>query len=103
MQLLQKTGDPSEYLRGMLLPELSGIGQSATLITPRLPFQSGHKVSIKFSDTEGKCQLETRVSATGSFSQFELSESTHLKPEMETENLNKQSSDDDFDSLWPTL
>jgi len=106
VQLLQKTGDPSEYLRGMLLPELSGIGQPATLITPRLPFQSGHKVSIKFSDIEGKCQLETRVSATGSFSQFEVSNSAQLKPEPSKENhpdVSAPDSEDDFDSLWPTL
>jgi len=106
VQLLQKTGDPSEYLRGMLLPELSAIGQPATLITPRLPFQSGHKVSIKFTDAEGKCQLETRVSATGSFSQFELSDNTQLKPELEkaqVDEIKQPDSDEDFDSLWPTL
>ena len=105
VQLHHKTGDPSEYLRGLLLPEISAIGQAATLITPRLPFQAGHKVSIKFGDTEGKCQLEKRVSATSSFSQFELSEHVHLqenntKPTHDTQNHN---SDEDFDSLWPTL
>jgi hypothetical protein len=106
VQLLQKTGDPSEFLRGLLLPELSAIGQPATLITPRLPFQSGHKVSIRLSGAEGKCQLENRVSATGSFSQFELSESEHLKLSPDTkhnDDSNSLDSDDDFDSLWPTL
>ena len=29
VQLLHKTGDPSEYLRGLLLPEISAIGQAA--------------------------------------------------------------------------
>jgi len=104
VQLLHRTGDPSEYLRGMLLPELSGIGQAATLITPRLPFQSGHKVSIKLSDTETKCQLEKRVSATGSFSQFELSQTAHFKGEdILAKKEASQESEDDFDSLWPTL
>jgi len=104
VQLLQRTGDPSEYLRGMLLPELSSIGQPATLITPRLPFQSGHKVSIRLSENESKCQLEQRVSATGSFSQFELSESVQIIGKSaqanKTTSLDKE---DDFDSLWPTL
>ena len=106
VQLLQKTGDPSEYLRGLLLPELSAIGQPATLITPRLPFQSGHKVSIRLSGVEGKCQLENRLSATGSFSQFELSESTSIKDlaaEAEKPEINISEEDDDFDSLWPSL
>jgi hypothetical protein len=106
VQLLQKTGDPSEYLRGLLLPEISAIGQPATLITPRLPFQTGQKVSIKFTDSEGKCQLEKRVSATGSFSQFELSEHAQInqspdqKPQQDTR---QHDSEDDFDSLWPSL
>ena len=105
VQLLQKTGDPSEYLRGLLLPELSAIGQPTTLITPRLPFQSGHKVSIRTGGTEGKCTLEKRVSATGSFSQFEISENKQLKELTEDHkpDIEINDSDDDFDSLWPTL
>ena len=100
-----KTGDPSEYLRGLLLPEISAIGQAATLITPRVPFQSGQKVSIKFADAEGKCQLEKRVSATGSFSQFELSEHVHIKEanQKPAHDTREHDNDDDFDSLWPTL
>ncbi|MFT6906589.1 MAG: hypothetical protein ACJAS1_003257 [Oleiphilaceae bacterium] len=105
VQLLHKTGDPSEYLRGLLLPEISAIGQAASLITPRVPFKSGQKVSIKFVDAEGKCQLEKRVSATGSFSQFELSEHAQLKAQDQApvHNTRKHDNDDDFDSLWPTL
>jgi len=104
VQLLHRTGDPSEYLRGMLLPELSSIGQPATLITPRLPFQSGHKVSIRLSEAENKCQLEQRVSATGSFSQFELSETVQITGEsVQTKKNTSQDTEDDFDSLWPTL
>jgi cyclic-di-GMP-binding protein len=105
VQLLQKTGDPSEYLRGLLLPELSAIGQPATLVTPRLPFQSGHKVSIRLSGAEGKCQLEKRVSATSSFNQFELSESSQLKNLADEPKapIDVNTSEDDFDSLWPTL
>jgi len=104
VQLLHRTGDPSEYLRGMLLPELSSIGQPATLITPRLPFQSGHKVSIRLSEAENKCQLEERVSATASFSQFELSESVQIMGKNAQTNKDaSQGTEDDFDSLWPTL
>lgn len=103
VQLLHKTGAPSEYLRGLLLPEISAIGQAATLITPRVPFQSGQKVSIKFADAEGKCQLERRVSATGSFSQFELSEHVHLKEQEPAHDTREHGNDDDFDSLWPSL
>lgn len=106
VQLLQKTGDPSEYLRGLLLPEIANIGQPATLITPRLPFQSGHKVCIRLLGIEGKCQLEKRVSATGSFSQYELSEDAQFKEghaQQTNHDTRDHESEDDFDSLWPNL
>lgn len=104
VQLLHRTGDPTEYLRGMLLPELSSIGQPATLITPRLPFLSGHKVSIRLSETENKCQLEERVAATASFSQFQLSERLQtISQTGETTTSTPKDTEDDFDSLWPTL
>jgi hypothetical protein len=88
----------------MLLPELSSIGQPATLITPRLPFLSGHKVSIRLNETESKCQLEQRVSATASFSQFELSKSVQITGKSTQNNkITAQDTENDFDSLWPTL
>lgn len=66
---------------------------------------SGHKVSIRANGAEGKCNLETRVSATGSFSQFELSENKQMKEltENRVPDIEVGDNDDDFDSLWPTL
>jgi hypothetical protein len=105
VQLIQKTGAPSEYLRGLLLPELSAIGQPATLITPRLPFQTGQKVSLNQHGDETKCQLSKRVTATGSFSQFELKFFSKKAPSSGEKESTRSSSasEDDFDSLWPTL
>ncbi|MFD2231488.1 hypothetical protein [Alkalimarinus sediminis] len=102
VQLIQKTGENSEYLRGLLLPELSAIGQAATLITPRLPFQTGQKILLNQQGEETKCQLNRRVAATGSFSQFELKIFSGGGIE-ELPKATKSSSDDDFDSLWPSL
>lgn len=103
VQLLQKTGAPSEYMRGLLLPELSSIGQPATLITPRVPFQSGNKVSLRHTDEEQKCVLEKRIAATASFSQFELSDGVQLEKLAGASNTPVSDTEDDFDSLWPTL
>lgn len=102
VQLIQKTGDNSEYLRGLLLPELSAISQAATLITPRLPFQTGQRILLNQQGEETKCQLNRRVAATGSFSQFELKifSGTGVS---ELPKATKASGDDDFDSLWPSL
>ena len=102
VQLLYRTGAPSEYLRGLLLPELNSIGQPSTLITPRLPFQSGQKVSLRYSDTETKSILKNCIASTASFNQFEMSPAVALTNL--TASINpKSDSEDDFDSLWPTL
>jgi hypothetical protein len=103
IRLIQKIGNSSEYLRGLLLPEISVINQAATLITPRLPFQSGSRILLLHDGREDQGTLSRKVSATGSVSQFELklqnadlaSASNNL-PEAGT-------SEDEFDSLWPSL
>ncbi|MAM86048.1 MAG: GTPase [unclassified Hahellaceae] len=101
VQLLQKVGENSEFLRGLLLPELPAISQPASLVVPRLPFQVGHKVSINRQGRNTKLQLLKRISATGSFTQFEIeaqfAEAGKPAPRKTT------SSEDDFDSLWPSL
>lgn len=114
VRLLQKTGGSSEYLRGLLLPELSSIGQPATLITPRLPFQTGHRITLFHDGHEDQCQLSRRVSATGCVSQFEVKFLTNNASNGDSNNgqqgsnsagsnAGKSASEDEFDSLWPSL
>lgn len=102
VQLLYRTGNPSEYLRGLLLPELGTIGQPSTLITPRMPFQEGHKVSLRYADTETKSILKSCIASTASFNQFEMSPAVALANLTATISPASES-EDDFDSLWPTL
>ena len=104
VRLIQKVGNSSEYLRGLLLPEISAVNQAATLITPRLPFQSGSRISLLHGGREDAGQLSRRVSATGSVSQFELKLQNRLLAEKETSATPASSaSEDEFDSLWPSL
>jgi hypothetical protein len=109
VQQLNKTGKHSEFLRGLLLPELSSIGQPSTLVTPRMPFKEGNKVLLRFSGVESKCILSSTVAETGSFSQFVLS-TTHMldskSPEFEETEIvrgDELNIEDEFDSLWPSL
>lgn len=113
VQQLNKTGKHSEFLRGLLLPELSSIGQPSTLITPRVPFKEGNKVILRFSGVESKCILSSTLAETGSFSQFVLSTTNMLdskSPDIidgeagkEKENAKDFNVEDEFDSLWPSL
>ena len=106
VRLIQKVGNSSEYLRGLLLPEISVVNQAATLITPRLPFQTGSRISLLYDGREDQGTLSRRVSATGSISQFELKlQNSGASP---TQARNRPSassgtSEDEFDSLWPSL
>ncbi|WP_077530567.1 GTPase [Vreelandella utahensis] len=98
LRLDNKSGSSSEFLRGLLLPELSAIGQPATLLTPRMPFQTGHRITLLRDGEQEAAQLSRRVSATSSISQFEL---RFRGPSGQGQS--STSDDDDFASLWQSL
>jgi hypothetical protein len=53
-----------------MLPELTPIGQPASLITPRVPFQTGQKVHIQKQGVRSTAQLTKCVLKTESVNQF---------------------------------
>jgi len=107
VRLIQKTGNSSEYLRGLMLPEINVVNQAATLVTPRMPFQTGHRISLLHDGCEDQAQLLKKVSATGSVSQFELkvygSEVVSGTGSPGQHSGGGTATDDEFDSLWPSL
>lgn len=107
IKLIRKTEQPSQYLRGLILPEVTAIDRPATVITPRLPFQVNSKVMISLGNRETRGLLTDRVAATGSFSQFEyklLEESGDNSGKSQTASAGLDvSNEDDFDSLWKSL
>lgn len=105
VRLIQKVGNSSEYLRGLLLPEISVVNQAATLITPRLPFQTGSRITLLHDGRDDQGQLLKKVSATGSISQFELKlHATEGAPRPGSgSGPVSGASEDEFDSLWPSL
>ena len=107
LQLLRKAEHSSQYLRALLLPEISAISRPATLVTPRLPFQEGNKVMINLNGTERHAVLSQRQTSTGSFNQFEY-RSVEQKPSEPGKPVTAQGShraggEEDFDSLWKSL
>lgn len=107
-RVLKKTGDASEYMRALVLPELKAINRPTTLILPTLTFRSGYKILLNLDGEELKAQLTTQVSATPSFSQFEfqlLRRPGEAEPEVtaEADEPSPENKDDDFDSIWASL
>ncbi|AYC34524.1 molecular chaperone [Pseudomonas cavernae] len=107
LQLLRKAEQNSQFLRALLLPEISAISRPATLITPRLPFQEGNKVLINLNGEERRAVLSRKQTGSGSFNQFEyrLVEHTPNEPgkPVTAAKSPKDSGEEDFDSLWKSL
>ena len=69
-RVVQKKGGPTDFARAFLLPEIKAIKQPPTLITPKMPFRSGHKVHIQRQGIQSTAQLRDDVMSTQSFNQF---------------------------------
>ncbi|WP_191489809.1 molecular chaperone [Pseudomonas sp. FEN] len=104
LQLVRGSEGNSQYLRALLLPEISAIGVPATLLAPRLPFQEGHKVIINSNGEERRAGLSKRLASTGSFNQFEyrLFEQP-AAPKTDPSVVGPGAAEDDFGSLWKVL
>lgn len=107
LRLLRKTDQGSEYLRALLLPEISVISRAATLIVPRLPFQEGQKVLINQNGEEHRALLRRRQSGSSSYNQYEyqLVGLAAIPQETPVTMRGAQgiSGGEDFDSLWKSL
>lgn len=107
LQLVRKTEQSSQYLRALLLPAISAISRPASLITARLPFQEGNKVSINLNGTERRAVLSRRQASTGSFNQFEYRTVGEAPPApgkpVTSTNSQSPRGEEDFDSLWKSL
>lgn len=103
LRLEHKVGNSSEFLRGLLLPELRSIGQPATLLTPRMPFQSGNRITLLRDSQQQQAQLSRRVSTTSSISQFELRFRQPTITSGPGSSTPGSGEEDDFDSLWHSL
>jgi hypothetical protein len=99
LQLVRSQDDHSQYLRGLLLPEISAIDLPATLLAPRLPFQEGNKVLINTNGQERRAGLDRRVASTNSFNQFAYRSLEANR----NDNAAGSGVEEEFDSLWKSL
>lgn len=101
-RLIQKTGNDQPYMRALMLPAIKAIAQPATLLLPHLPFRTGHKVELLFTDQQGRFQLVKRLTSTNSFTQFQYQSTTPVREQPAQNNL-INSLDDNFDNIWNKL
>ena len=107
LRLLRKQAQGSEYLRALVLPEIAAISRPATLITPGLPFQEGHKVQINQNGEEHRALLHERQANIGNYNQFEyrVVGQPNVLPEtsITAQPTHLAAGVEDFDSLWKSL
>lgn len=97
-RVIHRTGNQSDYVRILVLPEVPMIQMPMTLLTPRVPFQTGQKIVINQRGKEIEVQLTKKLNKTGAYNQFEFRKITGKQQlNAGTEN------NDDFDSLWNSL
>ncbi len=103
-RLLQKTGSNGPFMRALLLPAIKAIAQPATLLLPRMPFRTGNKTELLFTDMQGRHQLTKRLTSTSSFSQFQF-RTAGAATTSASNNVQPSASiaEDDFDSIWNKL
>ena len=70
LRAIQKRGGPTDYARGLLLPEIEALNQTATIITPVLPFTGKQKIQIQRQGIQTTGQLLKSQLKTESFNQF---------------------------------
>lgn len=102
LQLIRTSEGNSQYLRALLLPEISVIDLPATLLAPSLPFQEGNKVMINTNGEEHPAGLNKRMNSTGSFNRFEYQSLEQPKTDS-TASGGVRSAEEEFASLWKSL
>lgn len=103
-RIIQKTGGQSEYMRVLILPEISALSQPVTLLTPRVPFKEGNKVVINQRGKEVQVQLTKKINETGAYNQFEFRRTASFEKTDKNNTADKSAPlDDEFDSLWGNL
>jgi len=91
-----------EFTRGLLLPEVATIQQSATLLLPSPPFSMGDTAIINCHGKNVRVKLTKLVENTGSFAQFQFTALGEIKLPAQKKQAARPASSD-FDDVWELL
>ena len=98
---LHNTGAHGDYVRALYIPDIKAIGQEASILTPRMPFNVGNKVSVNRGGNKETFQLTKRILTTGIISQFHIRAiAQRTGPLQQKTDVDKR---DHFASLWRQL
>ena len=99
-RIIHKTGDQGDYMRALVLPEMSVLNRPMTLLTPRVPFRTGQKVILNQHGRQAQVLLQKKLNGIGNYNLFEFRKLSGMHAKS-SDSLSD--SGDDFDSLWENL
>ncbi|HED51993.1 MAG TPA: hypothetical protein ENI83_00410 [Gammaproteobacteria bacterium] len=91
-----------DFTRGLLLPEIATLQQSATLLFPSPPFKVGDTAIINCHGKNVRVALTRLVENTGSFAQFQFTALGEVSLPARKKPASKSTSSD-FDDVWELL
>ena len=90
--------DELSFQRCLLLPEITSIGQSASILTSPAPFAVNHQLQIKTHKSSYKIRLTKIISEGHTYKQFEYVKMTAKISEVKTKDITSS-----FDSVWELI
>lgn len=88
----------------LMLPGIKPIQQPSTLLLPAHAFRRGNKLNLHVYERDTEISLGTVREHTGSFTQFQFSQTNEDEtPEDDNSGKNRKSDPDNFDSIWSSL
>ncbi len=90
----------SNFQSALLLPELKGIGQPATLLTNPVLFSPKQKIIVVDGDDVFEVKLTKMVSSSQGYRQFHFE---RLQSDVPLANSTKNPSNDGFDNVWDLI
>lgn len=101
-QIKMPSGEFSKPIRVLLLPEIPLVGQSNTLLVPRLVFKEGQRITLTRQEDAFLVKLKRQVSSTGYFSQMDFEYIRQLDDDIANSSLEKLPTAA-FDSVWSDI
>ncbi len=101
-QIKMPNGEYSKPIRVLLLPEIPLVGQSHTLVVPRMVFKEGQRITLTRSEDAFLIKLKRQVASTGYFSQMDFDYLRQLDDDIETSRREKLPTST-FDSIWSDI
>lgn len=98
VRLRQKTGQHTDFLRGIILPEIKAIAQPESIILPRLAVKSGQKAMIYRKNTETTYRLSQKITETSAVAQYTIEPMTTAM-----EKPAQSNNDWTMDPLWKSF